>query len=645
MQKTIASLLILLLFTNLLLSQAGELDPSFAEDGIFNWAVTPGHDVCYDMEIQPDGKMVMAINGGFPSANNFDIGVVRINGDGTIDTSFGDNGVYQLANPTGSDLAYHLELLEDGKILVAGGYASTQNNQDFMLLKLNADGTPDTTFGNNGLVIKLIDAGQDYAHCIAVNESGQLLVGGFSYKPGFNYKRHVVCRFQSNGVIDSTFGTHGVFMWNNNQTANETWDIALAADGNILTSGRSAPFGTDRFSVYKILADGSSLDSTFANNGELLAPFEGTAYDMLIHSNGNILITGANQGANGDDLVVAAYHQDGTPNTNFGQDGVFLIDLAFRDVGHALIEQPDGKIIAAGQSGGSIFVAPPAAFFSVRMDANGTLDTSWGGEGHVTTSTSTTPLGAYAYDAALQADGKIVLVGVNAETNNDLQVIRYGNFIDQDMDTYGLDEDCNDLDFNINPGAEEIPNNEIDEDCDGIALVIDLDMDGYDSDKDCDDMNAAVNPGAVEIPYNGLDDDCDTTTPDDDLDGDGFNFAEDCDDTNAYINPDAEEIPNNEIDEDCDGLDLMVGVNETTLAQQFQLYPNPASNLVFIDFKSETVSIKYIEILNYTGKTLKTINASEINELTIDINDLTQGLWLFAIHTDEGMAVKRVVKQ
>jgi len=88
---------------------------------------------------------------------------------------------------------------------------------------------------------------------------------------------------------------------------------------------------------------------------------------------------------------------------------------------------------------------------------------------------------------------------------------------------------------------------------------VDADGDSFYEDEDCDDLNNTVYPGAEEVPYNGVDDDCDEETPDDDLDGDGYGFDEDCDDDDAAVNPEAVEACNG-VDDDCDGeVDQAVG--------------------------------------------------------------------------------------
>lgn len=161
---------------------------------------------------------------------------------------------------------------------------------------------------------------------------------------------------------------------------------------------------------------------------------------------------------------------------------------------------------------------------------------------------------------------------------------------DEDGDGFDDEEDCDDNDDGVNPDADELIADGLDQDCDGLDLChVDDDGDGYgaeallpadcdtegaaDNAEDCDDTDPGTSPGASELPADGVDQDCDgVESCFTDADGDGFGgdalvqsvdlrcdavglvpFAGDCDDFNADVYPDTTEVPGDGVDQDCDG--------------------------------------------------------------------------------------------
>jgi len=213
-----------------------------------------------------------------------------------------------------------------------------------------------------------------------------------------------------------------------------------------------------------------------------------------------------------------------------------------------------------------------------------------------------------------------------------LACITVTDITDLDGDGYYANQDCDDNNPNVHPGAVEITYNGLDDDCNSATPDDDLDGDGYLLAVDCNDNNPNVHPGAVEITYNGLDDDCNSATLDNDLDNDGFPVPEDCDDNNPDINPNAVEIPDNDIDENCDGEISTTGVTNIN-RQQILLAPNPANN--FIEVKNIQTQSKYV-IYNMLGKVMQT-STSEI----IDITNLSCGeYYLVCISNSQNITVK-----
>ncbi len=315
----------------------GSLDSSFDSDGIVTTDIAGSYDHANVVALQPDGKLVV-IGSANNGADN-DFAIVRYNSDGSLDTSFDSNGMVMTDVNSASNIGRTGALQPDGKIIVAG-WGSVAGDETFMAARYNADGSLDTTFDGNGIVSTNVGSGEDeQVRAMALQPDGKIILAGFYVYPVSGHERLALVRYNSDGSLDTTFDGDGIVTTNVVSGENEgAYGIALQEDGKIVVVGYA---GTDiDFAVLRYNADGS-LDTTFDGDGIVLTDiFSGGddwAYDVEIQSDGAIVVTGF--GTNGDTyIVVARYNIDGSLDTTFDGDGIVTTDVvAGDDEGRAVI--------------------------------------------------------------------------------------------------------------------------------------------------------------------------------------------------------------------------------------------------------------------------------------------------------------------
>lgn len=426
MQKTLLNVLLTLLYFSGSAQNPGTLDTSFNSTGITTLQPGTLNDVVYGLAVQPDAKIVFCGVGRITASSGFtsDMIIGRLNANGTIDASFANNGYYNVASTGGSVFGYDVKLQIDGKIVVCGGYSNTAANPDFITVRLNPDGTPDTTYGNNnGISIIPVDAGEDYAYDLHIRNDGKIILAGSSKVPGFTYSRGVVMQLLDNGSIDTTFGTQGKTLVQLTSTSSETFRcMDVTPGGSIIAAGYSYQNNNENFFMTGFTENGI-LNTSFANNGTAFGGLMAYAYDIIVNGN-SVFAGGKSSNSSGNDMAIICYDTLGIIKTTWANNGIASANYNAVDVCLGLVIQPDGSLLAGGTSG----LAGPFAdrnFFATRYTQSGMLDTNFGTNGYVTYS-----IGSAFDDAnaiALQTDGKILLGGFAALGNNDMVIVRLLN--------------------------------------------------------------------------------------------------------------------------------------------------------------------------------------------------------------------------
>jgi uncharacterized delta-60 repeat protein len=332
------------------------------------------------LDVQPDGKILI---GGFIGVNRTpgtDIGLARLNADGSLDQSFQATltGVEAQNDPTVNDFA----LLADGKILIGGNFTSVNFVPRDNIARLNTDGSVDQTFAagvTNSVSFSYITG-------LDIQSDGKIVAGGFFSLPTAN-----VARFNADGTVDATFDVGG-------GTDDSIEASAVLPDGKILVGGYFTEFdGTARNLFAQLNPDGT-LDSSFDSGTGFSLLNSGFVYAAVIQPDGKILVGGDFSEVNGESrLSVVRLNPDGTLDETFDAGRGTLTTR--NSVGRvlALELQPDGKILVGGSF--ESFDGTPASNL-VRLNADGSRDDTFTGE---------TDGGVLEF--SVQTDGKILIGG------------------------------------------------------------------------------------------------------------------------------------------------------------------------------------------------------------------------------------------
>jgi uncharacterized delta-60 repeat protein len=339
----------------------GSIDKTFGNGGVVSTSIGKGTAYIRGLALQSNGDIVAvgSAQSGFA--------IARYTATGSLDTTFGNGGVVVTQVPVGRQddawgnaIAIQPDTSGDPskeKIYVAGSCYVTTTNTDFTLIRYNANGSLDTSFGQNGVVVTphFGNGIRDQANALTIQADGKIVVAGGNYSSSSTVPSEMaVARYlQTNGTLDSSFGTSGIVMMTPSGPTNSyAIGVVIQSSQNngIVVTGYS-----DLGLALARLTSSGQLDTTFGGSGTGFA-INGSmtlGASVAIDPNGDLLSVGY-----GTNLAVVAYLPGGTPDVTFGRGGVATASFVEGSQGSGIAIQPsDGKIVAVGGSNGYVALA------------------------------------------------------------------------------------------------------------------------------------------------------------------------------------------------------------------------------------------------------------------------------------------------
>lgn len=309
------------------------------------------------------------------------------------DDSFGQRGIVRLSLFAGYESVTGLVVQDDGDTLAVGGI-QVDGSADIAILRVDAAGHLDTSFGDGGYLVVDLDGAHDVARAVTQDSAGRTVVVGKTDDAGF------VLRLDQDGRLDPSFADGGVLVLKHDSVSLlDLNHVVTAPEGKLTVTGRFTYVAggeyPDQAMVAVRLIDDGSLDPSFGDDGfAIVWDVIASSSALLVDPEGRVVLAGSNT----DTIVTARLTSDGSPDLSFGDGGVARIETADQVVIKDIVETGEGRYVLAALNGAGLFA----------LDASGQPFTGFGPNGQ-RASASYTDLHALAVDAK----GQLWVAGSN----------------------------------------------------------------------------------------------------------------------------------------------------------------------------------------------------------------------------------------
>ena len=399
-------------------AQPGSLDPTFGDGGTLLLDPVVGSERLHDCLTLPDNTILVCGYGVFDGLAR---GVLyHLLNDGTPDPDFGADG-FVVVPGTVPTVANAVVLDQEDGIII-GGITAEFAVQRAWLARYLMDGTLDTLFGNDGIVIHDVGGSSAWLNDIAVAMDGRIVgAGAIGNIPG---QYSLLTRYGADGTLDPSFGGDGIMVYTSNENDERLNALVPLPDGGLLAAGDASIGGVQQTLLIKALEDGSP-DTAFGGDGTVMEIFNGLdnwASGVVLVDSSFLISGGIDQTDGSSDSFIAKFRHDGSLDPGFGEGGkTELTDTSQYSSANDLALQADGKVVVVGRLG-EANNADSSDVFLVRLMPDGSIDTGFGVNGIVNSDLTNTD---EANAVAIQPDGRIVACGLVADGMVYMLVGRY----------------------------------------------------------------------------------------------------------------------------------------------------------------------------------------------------------------------------